>query len=65
MGNVLYLVACILNTVSTVTGLHHDLHLSKGVSNVLNGATKAVMNNDPETARKICYTSDPREIKRI
>ena len=24
---------------------------------------KAVINNDPETAHKICYTSDPREIK--
>ena len=24
---------------------------------------KAVKNNDPETARKICYTNDPREIK--
>ena len=26
---------------------------------------KAVINNDPTTARKICYTSDPREIKRL
>ena len=26
---------------------------------------KAMINNEPETARKICYTTDPREIKRL
>ena len=26
---------------------------------------KAVINNDPEISRKICYTTDPREIKRL
>ena len=26
---------------------------------------KAMINNEPEPARKICYTTDPREIKRL
>ena len=26
---------------------------------------KAMINNEPETARKICYTNDPRETKRL
>ena len=68
MINVLYLVECILNTVSRVTGLHHDLRSKKDVLNVLNRGymyNKAMINNEPETARKTCYTTDPREIKRL